>query len=110
MRCSIITAFATVATLAAGPALAVDVHAVVLTNGMATIDEVNAKVGDRVAFYHLDENDAHQLYSTDENHRFDVKHIFKHGDHFDIELTHPGSFDVKCHAMPHMVIKINVSE
>jgi plastocyanin len=95
---------------AATPALAQNVHSIVFKNGEASITEVDAAVGDIVAFYHLDPDESHQLYSTDANHQFDVKHIFKQGDHFDIELTSAGSFDVLCHAMPHMKITINVTE
>ena len=110
MQRFVITALFTIALFVSAPAFAQSVHAIVFNDGKASMTEVNVKVGDVVSFYHLDEDEAHQLYSTDKAHQFDVKHIFKHGDHFDIEITSPGSFDILCHAMPHMKITVNATE
>jgi plastocyanin len=110
MRRVFFSALLASAVLVSAPALAQTVHPIVFNNGEASVTEIDAKVGDTVAFYHMDEEEAHQLYSTDEAHQFDVKHIFETGDHFDIRLTSPGSFDVLCHAMPHMKITVNVAE
>lgn len=110
MSKSALFASVSLAFLVTAPALAQTVHPIVFNNGEASVTEVDAEVGDTVAFYHMDPDEAHQLYSTDVNHQFDVKHIFEHGDHFDIELTSAGSFDVLCHAMPDMKITVNVND
>ncbi|WP_121064378.1 hypothetical protein [Chachezhania antarctica] len=110
MHISFIAALASFAAFSSLPALAQTVHPIVFTDGKASTYQINAKVGYTVAFYHMDEDEAHQLYSTDEDHQFDVKHIFENGDHFDIELTSAGNFQILCHAMPHMEIAVHVTE
>jgi len=110
MQRLVIAALFPIALFLNSPAFAQTVHAIVFDDGKASMTEINAKVGDIVAFYHMDEDEAHQLYSTDEDHKFDVKHIFKNGDHFDIQISSPGSFDILCHAMPHMKITVNASD
>ena len=110
MQRLVLAALFPIALFFSSTAVAQSVHAIIFDDGKASMTKIDAKVGDIVAFYHMDEDEAHQLYSTDEDHQFDVKHIFKNGDHFDIQITSPGSFDILCHAMPHMKITVNATE
>jgi len=110
MRRILMASIVATASLAASPALAQEVHPIVFNHGKASVTEIDAKVGDIVAFYNLDPNEAHELYTKDPAHQFDVKLIFKTGDKFELRLASAGSFEVLCHAMPHMEITINVAE
>ncbi len=110
MQRFVIATLFSMALFMTAPAFAQSVHAIVFNDSKASTNEVDVKVGDVVSFYHMDPEEAHQLYSTDKDHQFDVKHIFQNGDHFDIQITSPGSFDILCHAMPHMKITVNATE
>jgi len=83
-------------------------HTIVLKGGKASQGEIRAKIGDTLHIFHDDSIHSHEFYSTDEHYRFDIGTIMDFGDHFDIELDHAKSFEIRCYAMPDMVIEVHV--
>jgi len=90
-----------------GPALAGEVHEVVVTGGDFSQEVIEAKVGDTIRFVHNDDVD-HTIYSEDENHAFEAGDLEKGGT-YDLVLTHAGTTDVFCNEMD-MHLVINVTE
>ena len=91
------------------PVIAAEIHELTLKHGEVSHTEISAKVGDTIKIIHEDDDDLHALYAEDEHHNFDLS-TMKHGDHFDLELTHTGTITVRCHEMENMTIVINVTD
>lgn len=88
---------------------AAEIHEVVMQHGSLSTIEIDARVGDMVKFVHQDDDGVHALFLEDERHRFDLSDM-KHGDHYDLSLTHTGRLSVQCHEMKDMTLIINVTD
>jgi len=104
-----LTAGLVVAALEPNQAGASEQHTVTLEDGMLSTTQIDAKVGDTVKFVHLDDVGLHALYSDSEGHSFDLS-TMKHGDHYDLNLTAPGTVEVNCYKMPDMKLLVTVTE
>ena len=91
-------------------------HVVVLKEGQLTVDgvqgmqfSIEASVGDVLHIFHSDPDFSHEFYITDDKYGMDVGNIVEIGDHHDIRLDHPGTFDIVCTHMNDMKITVSVS-
>lgn len=91
-------------------------HVVVLKEGLLTVDgeqgmqfSIEASVGDVLHIFHSDPDFSHEFFITDETYGMDVGNIVEIGDHHDISLDHPGTFDIVCVQMHDMKITVTVS-
>ena len=91
-------------------------HVIVLKEGLLTVDgeqgmqfSIQASVGDVLHIFHSDPDFSHEFYITDETYGMDVGNIVAIGDHHDIRLDHPGTFDIVCTHMDDMKISVSVS-
>jgi plastocyanin len=90
-------------------------HVIVLKEGLLTVDgeqgmqfSIEASVGDVLHIFHSDPDFSHEFYITDEKYGMDVGNIVEIGDHLDIMLDHPGTFEIVCSRMEDMIITVNV--
>ena len=90
-------------------------HVVVLKDGLLTVDgeqgmqfSIDATVGDVLHIFHSDPDFSHEFFITDETYGMDVGNIVEIGDHHDIRLDHPGTFDIVCVHMADMKIAVTV--
>ena len=91
-------------------AVASEIYKIDIENGMVSHMRMNVKVGDTIEIHHKDDLPGkHDLYTIDPAHKFDLTGM-KKGDIFSVKLKQPGSFDILCHSMPKMKIKITVTK
>ena len=90
-------------------------HVIVLKEGLLTVDgeqgmqfSIEASVGDVLHIFHSDPDFSHEFYITDETYGMDVGNIVEIGDHHDIRLDHPGTFEIVCTHMDNMKISVSV--
>lgn len=91
-------------------------HVVVLKEGLLTVDgeqgmqfAIDASAGDVLHIFHSDPDFSHEFYITDEKYGMDVGNIVEIGDHHDIRLDHPGTFEIVCAHMDDMKVTVSVS-
>ena len=103
---------------ACAPSGAVDApeeHVVVLKDGLLTVDgaqgmqfTIEASVGDVLHVFHSDPDFSHEFFITDSKYGMEAGNIVEVGDHHDIRLDHPGTFEILCTQMENMKITVNV--
>lgn len=91
-------------------------HVIVLKEGLLTVDgqqgmqfSIETSVGDVLHIFHSDPDFSHEFFITDEKYGMDVGNIVEIGDHHDIQLDHPGTFEIVCVHMDDMKITVTVS-
>ncbi len=115
LSATLIFGLAVACTPSAGPDVAEE-HVVVLKNGKLTVDgeqgmtfAIEASVGDVLHIFHSDPDFNHEFFITDETYGMEVGNIVEIGDHHDIRLDHPGTFEILCVNMDNMKITVTVT-
>lgn len=113
---SALTLLGLAAACSPGETASPEEHVVVLKDGKLTVDgeqgtqfTLQTSVGDVLHIFHSDPDFNHEFYITDEMYGMEAGNIVEIGDHLDIRLDHPGSFEIRCNHMEDMKITVEVS-
>ena len=100
-----------------GCATASEEHVVVLKDGHLTVDgemgkqfTIDATVGDVLHIFHSDPDFSHEFYVSDEHYSMEEGNLVALGDHHDMLLDHPSTFEILCYHMDDMKITVAVTE
>ena len=103
--------------IVSGCATASEEHVIVLKDGHLTVDGeqgkefvITATVGDVLHIFHSDPDFSHEFYVSDAHYTMEEGNIFALGDHHDMLLDHPSTFEILCNHMDDMKITVAVTE
>jgi plastocyanin len=99
------TVFA-VLILIAGSAFAAAVHQIAQKGRMFSVSEITIPAGDSLRFTNEDEF-LHQIYVDSPNLPFDSDEQ-RPGETIEVRFPRPGTFPVRCHIHPKMLLTVHV--